>query len=241
VGTSGWTYGSWSGPFYPPAVKGSDRLRFYAERFATVEVNATFYRLPTITMAEAWNRRLPTGFRLVLKGSRVVTHMKKLVAPGRALEVFLERALTMRHLAVLLWQLPPVLARGQETLDRLDRFLAGLPATVRHAVEFRHPSWWDGSTAKLLARHRAAFVAVSHPCLPREIVPTTDLVYLRFHGEGPRLYHYDYSRDQLVDWARRARAAAGAGTVYAFFNNDVDAHAPANARVLADELDRVSP
>jgi uncharacterized protein YecE (DUF72 family) len=233
VGTSGWTYPDWQGVFYPPEVKGSRRLEYYAQRFDTVEVNATFYRLPTPAMIAAWNQRLPQGFHLVLKGSRLVTHRRKLVEVDEPLQNFLERALALQRLEVILWQLPPSLHRD---LPRLQDFLARLPQEVRHAVEFRHASWWHPDTAELLARFGAAFVAVSHPRLPPDILPTADFLYLRFHGLGPKLYRYDYSRAELEEWVRRLEPHLAGRELYAFFNNDYQAHAPANAELFRELL-----
>jgi len=227
VGTSGWTYDDWSGRFYPQEVKGPERLAYYARQFDTVEINATFYRLPTQPMLDAWNRRLPAEFHLVVKGSRVVTHLKKLQDCAEPLEAFLGRVGQLRTLQVILWQLPPSLHKD---LPRLERFLAGLPPTVRHAVEFRHPSWWDDEVAMLLAGHRAAFVAVSMFRLPDAMYPTTDFLYLRFHGLGKQPYRYDYSHDELGQWAERVHPHLAGCTLYAFFNNDYEANAPKNAR-----------
>ena len=235
VGTSGWIYASWTGPFYPPSVRGTAKLDYYAQRFDAVEVNATFYRLPSKAMAQSWNRRLPDGFELVLKGSRVVTHMKKLKDPGRALQVFLENALAMTHLRVLLWQLPPQMSLSAERLARLDAFLLHLPRTVRHAVEFREESWWHEDVAAVLRRHGAAFCGISHPTLPETFWPTANFLYLRFHGKGPRLYDYAYSRKELEDWTGRARAS-GVPEAYAFFNNDIHANAPRDAATLRELL-----
>ncbi|MFQ6047576.1 MAG: DUF72 domain-containing protein [Gemmatimonadales bacterium] len=226
LGTSGWTYDDWTGPFYPENVKGPERLSFYAERFDTVEVNATFYRLPFRGMITGWNRRLPPEFHLVLKGPRSVTHLKKLRDCDNALTAFLDRVAELRTLKVILWQLPPSLHKDPE---RLDRFLSALPETVRHAVEFRHESWWDGDTREVLSRNRAAFVAISHPKLPDTLVPTTDVLYLRFHGLGRRLYDYDYSREELLDWVQKVKPHLRGRELYAFFNNDVGARAPLNA------------
>ncbi len=226
VGTSGWTYGDWQGAFYPADVKGAERLGYYAERFDTVEVNSTFYRLPFRGMIVGWNRRLPPTFHLVLKGPRLVTHLKKLGDCEEPLARFLERVRALETLRVILWQLPPSLHRD---LERLERFLEALPGWVRHAVEFRHASWWSDETARLLGRHRAAFVAVSHPRLPDDIVPTTDFLYVRFHGLGRELYRYDYRRGELAAWAERLGPHLRARPLYAFFNNDYDAHAPRNA------------
>jgi len=233
VGTSGWTYDDWSGSFYPEGIKGAERLAFYAQKFATVEVNATFYRLPTQAMIDAWNRRLPAGFHLVLKGSRVITHLKKLVDCQEPLSALLERAGQLCTLRVILWQLPPSLHKDAE---RLERFLSGLPATVHHAVEFRHASWWDEEVVAALTRHGAAFVAVSHPQLPETIYATADFLYVRFHGLGPQLYRYDYSHTQLEQWVRRLAPHLRGRTLYAFFNNDYHANAPRNAATFAQLL-----
>ncbi len=229
VGTSGWTYDDWTGSFYPEGIAGAERLTYYARRFDTVEINATFYRLPYRNLIAGWNRRLPRSFRLVVKGSRTVTHLKKLAGCGEALGTFLGRVLDLRTLRVVLWQLPPSLHRDPE---RLDRFLALLPDRVRHAVEFRHPSWWDDETAAVLERHGAAFAAVSHPRLPEEAPATADFLYLRFHGKGDRLYDYDYSRRELEEWAARIRPQLRGRTLYAFFNNDWNARAPRNAALF---------
>lgn len=229
VGTSGWTYDDWSGVFYPEGVKGAERLAFYAQVFNTVEINATFYRHPTQTMIDAWNRRLPAGFQLAVKGTRVVTHHSKLVDCQAALAGFLERVASLRRLRVILWQLPPSLHKD---LGRLEAFLQLLPDTWRHAVEFRHASWWDAEVAELLARYRAAFVAVSHPQLPDTVYPTADFLYLRFHGLGRQLYRYDYSEAELAAWAEKVRPYRKGRTLHAYFNNDFEAHAPQNAQVF---------
>src|SRR3972149_778354 len=194
VGTSGWTYDDWTGVFYPEDVKGSERLAFYVTKFNTVEINATFYRLPTQTMLDAWNRNLPREFHLAVKGSRIVTHLKKLSDCEESLELFLDRVKQLKTLRVILWQLPPSLHKD---MKRLDRFLLQLPQDVRHAVEFRHATWWDDDVAALLKRYEMAFVAVSHPTLPNTICPTTDFLYLRFHGLGRQLYRYDYSEREV--------------------------------------------
>jgi len=234
VGTSGWTYDDWSGPFYPDDVKGSQRLVYYAGQFDTVEVNATFYRLPTKTMIDAWNRRLPDSFHLVVKGSRLITHRKKLDDCDDQLEKFWDRVRQLQRLQVVLWQLPPSLHKD---VERLDRFLPLLPDGTRHAVEFRHESWWDGEVDEVLRRHDAAFVAVSHPKLPQTVRPTTDLLYVRFHGMGKDLYRYDYSDKELADWSERLKPPLRGRTLYAFFNNDYAANAPRNAATLKKILE----
>lgn len=241
---------------------GAERLGYYATRFDTVEVNTTFYRLPFEGMIKGWNARLPETFHLVLKGPRSVTHLKRLTDCDEALARFLPRVAPLRTLRVILWQLPPSLRRE---IPRLDAFLATLPASLpaatpgalpgagtarapatrppamrplRHAVEFRHASWWDAETTAVLARHRAAFVAVSHPDLPPDVVPTADLLYLRLHGVGKRLYDHDYSAAELRDWAARVRPHLAGRVLYAFFNNDWHANAPRNAEAFREILGR---
>jgi uncharacterized protein YecE (DUF72 family) len=238
VGTSGWTYDDWSGPFYPKDVRVAARLAYYARQFDTVEVNATFYRLPTQAMIDAWNRTLPEQYRLVLKGSRYVTHLRKLVDCEEALAAFWERARQLRAIKVILWQLPPSLGKD---VDRLARFLGGLPEEVRHAIEFRHASWWERpeDVEAVLARHRAAWVGVSYSGLPDSILPTTDFLYVRFHGLGKERYRYDYSRSELQDWAVRLVPHLAGRALYAFFNNDYEANAPRNAMVFRELLQDV--
>jgi uncharacterized protein YecE (DUF72 family) len=229
VGTSGWTYDDWAGRFYPDNVKGPERLSYYAGRFNTVEVNASFYRLPTEVMIKAWNRRLGEEFHLVIKGSRLITHLNRMEGCEESLRVFMERVLKLKRLKVILWQLPPLLHKD---IDRLERFLSLLSGDVRHAVEFRHRSWWDDETADALSRHKTAFVAISHSSLPNAIYPTTDILYVRFHGTGRQTYRYNYSDEELQNWVSNLKPHLNGRTLYAFFNNDYEANAPKNAATL---------
>ncbi|RMG43613.1 MAG: DUF72 domain-containing protein [Acidobacteria bacterium] len=248
IGTSGWTYDDWSGRFYPEEVRGTDRLAYYASVFDTVEINATFYRFPTQVMIDSWNRRLPARFHLVVKGHRRITHLHKLDPAGdESLRGFLERVAPLRALRVVLWQLPPSLHADPERLasflERLDRATRSVWSgrhRLRHAIEFRHRSWWeDDRIPGILAGHRAAFVAVSHPRLPPEVIPTADFLYVRFHGTGPRLYDHDYPREELRAWAKRLAPHLGRRALYAFFNNDWHAHAPKNAQEFREILERI--
>ncbi len=233
IGTSGWTYSDWVGTFYPREVKAADRLAYYTTQFDTLEINASFYRLPSETTIAAWNRQLPDDYHLVLKGWRQITHLKRLVDCREDLDLFLRRVLPLRSLRVLLWQLAPSI---QHDLPRLDAFLAMLPGQVRHAVEFRHASWWDEEVAARLANFGAGFVAVSYPRLPATIYPAVDWLYVRFHGLGKQAYHYDYSRTELSEWAERVRPHLIGREIYAFFNNGYDGNAPRNALVFKDLL-----
>src|SRR5512143_2151187 len=155
VGTSGWQYDHWRGVLYPEGLPQRSWLARYAERFATVELNATFYRLATPAACERWRQATPAGFAFAVKGSRFITHVKRLGDPARPLRRFfrpLERL--GPKLRVVLWQLPPGM---RPDLPRLERFLRRLPVGVRHAFEFRHPAWYHPAVCDLLDRHGAAF------------------------------------------------------------------------------------
>lgn len=225
IGTSGYSYKSWENNFYPPEVPQKRHFEYYATQFPTVEINLTFYRLPTEGMVCGWRDRAPAGFTYAVKGSRFITHMKKLTNLDGALDRFFDRLRPMQsRIGVILWQLPPIL---QKDLQRLDDFLALLPNAYRYAVEFRHPSWLTPDTFALLKRYEVAHVSVSSLALPMDFTVTTDIVYIRFHGLEGGAAH-DYTRDELEPWARHMRTQAAARkTVYAYFNND------ANYRALA--------
>jgi uncharacterized protein YecE (DUF72 family) len=243
VGTSGWAYDDWNGLFYPPGVRGAERLAHYAQHFDTVEVNVTFYRLPTPVMLSSWNRRLPEGFRLAVKGSRQITHEARLASIDDALSAFLGLVGQLATLRVVLWQLPTSLPKD---LPLLQAFLARLAAQplaasgdrqeIRHAFEFRHASWWDEDVRASLMRNNAAWVTLSHPHLPDTIVPTSDVLYVRFHGRAEKLYDYDYSEAELSSWADRLRPHLPGRTLYAYFNNDWYGHAIRNGLRLRELL-----
>ena len=230
VGTSGWSYKGWHDTFYPSECGPSQWFSFYAGRFATVEINATFYRLPSEKMVEGWRTKAPAGFRYALKGSRFITHLKKLKEPASALEVFFDRIEPLRSkMAVVLWQLPPQLRKN---MGRIESFLDCLPASYRYAIEFRHPSWLDEEVFRALRARGIANVWVSSRQMPVDYTVTAGFIYLRFHGLAGGFGH-NYTRaelqpwaDQLVEHARQGRPS------YVYFNNDWNARAPENAEQL---------
>ena len=241
VGTCGWQYRDWRGRFYPPGLPTNRWLAYYATRFPAVEVDASFYRLPTEAAIAAWRRTAAErpGFRFALKGSRLITHVRRLVNCGPELRRFVERVTPLADagaVAFLLWQLPPSLRRDP---PRLADFLAVLAADAcrfRHVVEFRHPSWLTDDVLADLAAARVACCWVSSTIMPPAAPRTTDLVALRFHGLAGGWAH-DYTDAELRPWADRLRAAALDGcAAYAFFNNDTLALAPKNARRLVELL-----
>src|SRR5688572_14820072 len=236
VGTSGWVYKGWAGSFYPKEVPSREHLAFYASQFNTVEINASFYRLPAETMVKGWRERAPNGFIYAVKGSRFITHMKKLNVTRPSIEIFFKRARLLReHLGPILWQLPPNL---HFDLKRLDTFLGKLPKRFRYAVEFRHPSWINDETFQLLRKHKAAHVSLSSMAMPLDLTITADFVYIRFHGLQGGFAH-DYTGEELKPWAAHCRHALRDGLrVYAYFNNDANTRAPGNAKTLIEMIKR---
>ena len=232
IGTSGWSYKSWEKCFYPRDVPKTRHLEFYATQFLTVEINATFYRLPSPNMVQGWKQKAPPAFVYAVKGSRFITHMKKLANLNGALDKFFDRIEPLKaRIGVILWQLPPNLHKD---LPRLDSFLSLLPQNYRHAVEFRHASWLEEEVFQLLRSHRAGHVSVSSLGMPMNLTVTSDLVYIRFHGLQGGAAH-DYTRQELKPWASHIRKQQDLGkTVYAYFNNDANVRAPYNAQLLVD-------
>lgn len=236
VGTSGWQYRDWRGPFYPPKLAQAKWLEFYVERFRTVEVNNTFYRLPPPETFAGWARRVPDDFVMVVKMSRYLTHVKRLRDAAEPVDRFFEHARPLgSKLGPVLVQLPPQLPAD---LPALDDTLARFPSGVRAAVEFRHPSWFTDDTAALLARHDAAFCLADSPRRRTPLWRTADWGYVRFH-EGRASPPPCYGQRALQTWAERiAGLWPPSADVYAFFNNDHRACAIRDASVFAHAATR---
>jgi uncharacterized protein YecE (DUF72 family) len=230
IGTSGWSYKGWDKTFYPKGWPKSNQLGYYVQHFPTVEINATFYRLPTESMVRGWHDKAPQGFVFALKGSRFITHIKRLKDTGPGLKKYFDRVNPLGDfIGPILWQLPP---NFQCDLARLEEFLSLLPHEHLHAVEFRHPSWMNDDTFDLLRRGKAASVWLSSLRMPRDFTRTGAFVYLRFHGLEGGAAH-DYTTGELRPWANRLKAAAREGIpCYAYFNNDINTRAPENAKLL---------
>jgi uncharacterized protein YecE (DUF72 family) len=233
IGTSGYSYKSWDKTFYGDTPK-KLQLEFYSTVFPTVEINATFYRLPSESMVRGWRDRVDPDFQYALKGSRFITHMKKLANLDGALDRYFDRIAPMQDsTAIILWQLPPMLKKD---IPRLDDFLAQLPQSYRHAVEFRERSWYDDETFETLRKHDISHVALSSKGMPTNLSVTSDIIYIRFHGLEGGAAH-DYTRKELKPWANYIAAQAEQGrTIYVYFNNDINVRAPDNARMLMQML-----
>lgn len=229
IGTSGYSYKSWDKTFYGDTPK-KLQLEYYAQQFPTVEINATFYRLPSEGMVRGWRDRVHREFLYAVKGSRFITHMKKLANLDGALDVFFDRIAPMQErTAIILWQLPPMLKKD---IPRLDAFLSLLPRAYRHAVEFRERSWYDDETFETLRKHDASHVALSSGGMPMNLTVTSDMIYIRFHGLEGGAAH-DYTRKELEPWAKYISEQAEQGrTLYVYFNNDINVRAPDNAKML---------
>jgi uncharacterized protein YecE (DUF72 family) len=223
IGCSGWNYKHWREVFYPRGLAASRWLEHYAEHFDTVEVNATFYRLPTLKATTGWAESSPRGFVFAVKASRYLTHVKRLreVSAGwRRLAPLIEPLAEAKKLGPILWQLPENFHRDDE---RLAEALEALPA-LRHCFEFRHESWFVPEVEKILRRHRAALVIGLDPSRPFQTLSrTTNWTYVRFHRGRGR--DGNFTPSQLEEWAGRVRGWLTDGDVYAYFNDDWGAHA----------------
>jgi uncharacterized protein YecE (DUF72 family) len=243
IGTSGWVYKEWAGNFYPKGWPKKDEFQYYVRHFPTVEINATFYRLPTLKMVKGWNERSPQGFIFAVKGSRYLTHIRRLKDTGPGLQKYFRRLVPLGdRTGPILWQLPPNFLKTEDNVGRLTRFLKKLPTRYQHAVEFRHPTWMDEATFDLLRVHRVANVWISSLRMPQDYTVTSNFVYLRFHGLKDGAYH-DYTADELEPWAKQLSLAAERGLpCYAYFNNDLNTRAPLNAEALMKMIgDRTVP
>lgn len=234
TGTSGWVYAHWSGVFYPPGLRQKDWFVHYSRRFETVEINNTFYHLPKESAWKKWREQRPEGFRYAVKGSRFITHVKRLRGVEEPTETFLSRARLLGNgLGPVLWQLPPQM---KVNLDRLREFLSLLPRDVRHVFEFRHESWFEEEVFFTLRMFNVGFCAYHMVDWETPLEVTTDIAYVRFHGSDA-LYGGNYSDEQLAGWARRLRdLPEDVSEVYCYFNNDGYGYAIENAKTLEAKL-----
>ena len=236
IGTSGWQYKDWRGRFYPQRLAQARWLEYYADRFATVEVNNSFYRLPKPETFAAWRERLPGGFVMTVKVNRYITHLKQLKDVEEPVATFLEAAAPLGDkTGPMLIQLPPRLAVNHE---RLRKVLAAFPTPLRVAVEFRHPSWFDDETNAILRERNAALVLTDRRSkLLEPEWKTADWGYIRFH-EGTEQPWPHYGDDVLRAWAERiARCRDRDDDVFVYFNNDPGCWAIADAITFARCVD----
>ena len=230
IGTSGWSYAHWKGPFYPPDIRDEDMLGFYCRHFKSVEINNSFYHLPPRETLEHWHDSTPAGFVFSVKASRYITHMKKLNDPRQSLRILLERITVLGDkLGPILFQLPP---RWRYNHERLSRFLDSLSKEFRYAFEFRDQSWLNDESYGLLSRHGAALCVYELDGFvsPRKV--TADFAYVRLHGPGGP-YQGDYDTRTLAGWAGAFSTWSAQGAdCYCYFDNDEAGYAAQNAKAL---------
>ncbi|MBS0512331.1 MAG: DUF72 domain-containing protein [Proteobacteria bacterium] len=232
IGTSGWAYPHWRGRFYPAGLPPSQWLSFFAHTFATVEINRSFYRLPSADNFTAWRQQTPSGFVFSMKAGRFVTHMKKLAAPEDTLPPLLDAAQALQDRAgPILFQLPP---RWHVDLARLRTFLDALPRDRSYAFELRDPSWHIAPVRDLLAAHNAAFCVFDLGGVRSPRIVTADFTYVRLHGPGAP-YCGEYAAAGLAPWAQWLRGLA-LRRAFVYFDNDEAGGAVRDALVLREML-----
>ncbi|HET7039090.1 MAG TPA: DUF72 domain-containing protein [Gemmatimonadales bacterium] len=244
IGTQGWNYDAWIGPFYPPGSRSADLLGIYARAFPTVEVDSTFYGPPPDAVVTGWRDRAPDAFRFALKVPQEITHEHRLREADEALARFLARAsLLGGRLAVLLLQMPPDWGPTPATRDDLDRFLASLPADRRWAIEFRDPRWLEPSVLDRLRARHVALACADGRWIRRERVlealaePTAPFAYVRWMGTDRHLTEFSRVQldreEELETWAAALRRLLPrVDTVYGYVNNHFQGHGPASARAI---------
>ncbi len=236
IGTSGWQYAHWRGRFYPPEVRQPTWLEYFAERFATVESNNAFYRLPEAHTFAGWARRTPDDFVMAVKVSRYLTHIRRLREPEEPVKLFLDRTAQLgRKLGPVLLQLPPSL---RANLEALNETLGLFPRSVRVAVEFRHASWFTDEACELLRRHGAVLCLADRRGPVSPVWRTADWTYLRLH-EGRAQPRPCYGQQALDSWAGRlAEQWRATEDVFVYFNNDPAGCAVRDAAVFARSVER---
>lgn len=247
LGTSGWSYKEWEGPFYPKGEK--KKLTFYSKLFKTVEIDSTFYAYPTAGMVLGATKSTPHDFSFSAKLPKLITHEKSLdLEKGVKEDLFrflhlLKPLLDDGKLGPLLVQLPPSFAyRGG--YRRLEAFLGALPGDLSFAVEFRNRSWLGkGDALDLLRSHNVASTTVDEPLLPPDTTTTADFAFLRWHGRGERpWYNYRYRQDELEGWKEKVEAiAAKTKKVYGYFNNHFRGYAVENSLQMMEILGSSTP
>jgi len=248
LGTQGWNYPAWVGPFYPTGSRPQDMLRIYARAFPTVEIDSTFYGTPAEPFVLGWKARTPAGFVFALKVPQEITHERRLLEAERPLAHFLERARLLEdRLGPLLLQMPPDWAPTADTRAALAAFVGRLPRDLRWAIEFRDPRWLDEQTYAVLTEHGVALTLVEGRWLRQERVlalteqPTASFAYVRWMGPDRHLTDYSHvqvSRDEeLGVWTYALETLRGrVREIFGYFNNHFQGHSPESTRRMQQRL-----
>jgi uncharacterized protein YecE (DUF72 family) len=235
IGTSGWHYPSWRGPFFPPGLMVRHQLQYYATQFSTTELNGVFYRTPTRRAVADWRDTTGDDFIFAWKASKFITHWKRLSDRSRNSLALLEDRISILDgkAGPILFQLPP---QFEGDPDRLSAFIKLLSRRRRYTFEFRHPSWYDAKVLRVLSNANIALCLSDHHDAPAPWKRTADFVYIRGHGPGGR-YTGHYSTRTLQEWAHRiAGWKRQRCDVYVYFDNDQKSAAPKDALRLKSLL-----
>jgi uncharacterized protein YecE (DUF72 family) len=233
LGCSGWYYNDWAEKFYPEDLAKKKWLQFYSEHFNTVEINNTFYRFPTEKQLENWCNKTPSNFVFTLKANRLITHRKRFQNTKDLVDRFYALADILKEkLGCILFQLPPMLHKDLELLERIT---VQLGLRRNNIIEFRHESWFDEEVYRILRKHSIGFCSVSAPDLPQDLVATSRNAYVRFHGTSEKMYTHLYSKEEMIEWAERIRKLK-VDKVFCYFNNDYQANAVTNCMQLKELL-----
>jgi uncharacterized protein YecE (DUF72 family) len=240
IGTSGWHYDHWKDVFYPNDLSKANWLSYYSKHLNTVEINNSFYQLPSTDTLQQWKQTVPDSFVFSMKASRYITHMKKLKDPESSLKKFIKAADPLdNRLKVLLFQLPP---KWRRNVDRLNAFLDALPDSYQSVFEFRDPSWWHEDVYDLLNTHGAGFVIFDLKGQTSPHTVTSDLVYIRLHGPSDQPYTGSYTPQALTAWRDRMLQWQSEGrSVYCIFDNDDRGYAVKNALELVHLVETAGP
>jgi uncharacterized protein YecE (DUF72 family) len=236
IGTSGWHYHHWIGTFYPETLKANEQLDYYLIFFDTVEINNSFYRLPSCDTFTKWNENTPETFQFSVKASRYITHMKKLKDAGDSINLLLNNVSCLnKKLGPILFQLPPA---WKLNLDRFEEFLNELPGDQLFVFEFREPSWYSERVYELLAKHNCAFCIYELGGHLSPVITTANFSYVRLHGPGNK-YQGSYTPEALQQWANQLLRWSDEGKdSYVYFDNDQLGFAAFNALALKEMVGR---
>lgn len=235
IGTSGFSFDSWKGEFYPDDVREKDMLAAYSQTFKSVEINNSFYRLPAATTVDKWVNIAPPDFIFAYKANRYITHRKKLKITDEPIERLNNAVAPFgKKLGPILFQLPP---RWKVNVERLREFVAALPKKHRYTFEFRDPSWLCDQVYDVLSNRNIALCFYDYRGFQSPEIPTADFVYLRLHGPNPEAYTGSYGSKALSQYAKKIKAWQKQGLdVYCYFDNDQKSCAPADGQVLQKKV-----
>jgi len=233
IGCSGWSYKEWKGLFYPENLAPAQYLAYYSEHFNTVEVNNTFYRLPSEKTMGAWYQKVSKKFKFSLKVNKYITHTKRLKHATEELKIFYGFSEILKEkMGAFLFQFPKSFIFNDE---RLERLLSSLNPIYENVIEFRHSSWWTSNVFEVLSSVNATFCTVSGLDVPEDLIVLKGRVYIRFHGD-PR-YSSAYSEKNLQSWKEKIQASS-TKNLWAYFNNTARGYAPENALLMIELLEK---